>query len=479
MGWGPARHTAGSPFAKSNTRKAESKSGQSSNRFPDERGRILQLRLIPLLLFLVASASAQLTQYNRTLESLSEPVATRWQHFGAPYFSTNEKLLNRFYSRFDNAGGVTVGVSFQQNLSLLVHARPQLCVIFDYNPGVTEILVPFMGQLMADSPTRREFLSTLLGASFTAEETKQMLEGQSPAAAVLTTVLERTGPAKRKERLDRLRDLLRDKFLSHLPAPATPYHRSQALKWIDILENQELLTGTFFSDAIAPYQLSAVPALQAKMFGWLSTEDNYALVRTYWMTGRIIGVTGDISGPSVEKLSAYLRNLHLQVTTLYISNVGLSVDGHFPETWFRDLYSTLGRLPVTPQALTLVAHGPWQLTGYVRSLKQAQWVYQTLADVPEQIVIRLHEAPLEILTQLGESKLLPALRQGLTTLHATQPYFYLLDQIRSNPSALHSLRPDQFRDWSTKQVTAIDTSSPLFKTLLVTLTEAGALLPPS
>ena len=106
-------------------------------------------------------------------------MATRWQHFGPPYFSTNEKLLNRFYSRFEGAGGVTVGVSFQQNFSLLVHAKPQLCVIFDYNPGVTEILVPFMGQILSESSTRRDFLSTLLGADITDDETRQMLEGRS------------------------------------------------------------------------------------------------------------------------------------------------------------------------------------------------------------------------------------------------------------------------------------------------------------
>src|SRR3954452_9687132 len=87
------------------------------------------LSAIVVSLIAPSSGSAQFQQYQRTLESLSEPPEVRWQQFGPPYFSTNEKLLNRFYSRFDDAGGVTVGVSFQQNLSLLVHARPRLCVI--------------------------------------------------------------------------------------------------------------------------------------------------------------------------------------------------------------------------------------------------------------------------------------------------------------------------------------------------------------
>ena len=434
---------------------------------------------IPLALFLAARAPAQLAQYDGTLEKLSDPVATRWQHFGPPYFSTNEKLLNRFYSRFDNAGGVTVGVSFQQNFSLLVHAKPRLCVIFDFNPGVTEILVPFMGQILAESPTRREFLSTLLGADIAAEETRQMLEGQSPVITILTAVLDRAAPEKRKARLDRLRDLLRDKYLARLPAQATPYIRGQAVKWIDILENQELLTGAFFADAISPYQLAKDPAGQRRMAGWLSTEDNYRQVRNYWMTGRIIGVTGDISGSSVAKLAAWLRDLHLQVTALYISNVGLSTEGHFPETWFRDLYATLGQLPVAPGALTLIAQGPWQLTGFVRTLKMAQWVYHELAGVPEQTAIRIHEAPLEILTQLGPSNLLPAIRRGLVAITAPLPYQELVRQIQSKPAAVSSLNPDQFREWSIQHAPGIDPNSPIFKTIWVTLTESGFLPKPA
>jgi hypothetical protein len=437
-----------------------------------------RVRLITLLFFFAASAFAQMAQYDRTLESLSEPVATRWQHFGPPYFSTNEKLLNRFYSRFDDAGGVTIGVSFQQNFSLLVHAKPQLCVIFDYNPGVTEILVPFMGQILAENPTRHGFLSTLLGAEITADETRHMLEGQSPVMTVLTAVLERTTPEKRKVRLDHLRDLLRDKYLARLPAQATPYIRSQVLKWIDILENEELLTGTFFADAIAPYQLAKDPAGQRRMAGWLSSEENYALVRNYWMTDRIIGVTGDISGSSVEKLAAHLRNLHLQVTALYISNVGLSIEGHFPETWFRDLYATLGQLPVTPGTLTFISHGPWKLTGYIRTLKMAQWVYTAMAGVPEQTAIRVHEAPLEILTQLGPASLLPAIRRGLADIAAPPPYQDLVEQIQKNTGAVTSLSPEQFREWSIKRAPGIDVNSPTFEAIQVTLTEAGVLPKP-
>jgi len=401
------------------------------------------LRAAFALVFVSAAACA--SDYERTLEQLSEPAASRWQHFTAPYFSTNEKLLNRFYPRFDGLGGVTVGVSFQQNLSLLVHARPELCVIFDYNPGLTEILVPFMGDVLKSSPSRREFLSTLLGADFSDQETKDLLGGATPAAGVLTVVLERTDAARRKSRLDELRARL----LAHVPAEATPYARSETGKWIDILQSQELLTGAFFSDAIAGG-------------GWLSTEENYGLVRKYWLTGRIIGVTGDISGPSVAKLGDFLRAKHLEVRALYLSNVGISTEGHFPEAWFRDLYHKLGaELPVTPNALTLIAQGPWQLTGYVRTLKQAIWVYDQLAGVPEETAIRLHEAPLEILVQLGPSQLIPALRKGLVSLHSAPAYALMLDRLEAGKSEDLEKSP------------GVDPRSPTYKAIYCTLVEAG------
>ena len=215
------------------------------------------------------------------------------------------------------------------------------------------------------------------------------------------------------------------------------------------------------------------------MAGWLSNEENYALVRNYWMSGRIIGVTGDIGGSSVGKLAAYLRDLHLQVSVLYLSNVGLSIEGHFPETWFRDLYTTLGELPVTPATLTLIAHGPWQLTGWVRSLKSAQWVYTTLSGVPVETAIRLHEAPLEILTQLGPGSLPAAIQRGLTAIAAPPPYVELVQQIQGNPPAIRALNRQEFREWSLKHAPGIDPDSPTFKTIYVTLTEAGYLPQPA
>ena len=90
-------------------------------------------------------------------------------------------------------------------------------------------------------------------------------------------------------------------------------------------------------------------------------------------------------------------------------------------------------------------------------------------------MIRLHEAPLEVLTQLGASKLLGAIRQGLVTLHAPQVYLDLVQQIQANPGAIRSLSPAQFGEWAAGRVKTIDLNSPIFRTMVVTLTEADFL----
>ena len=99
----------------------------------------------------------------------------------------------------------------------------------------------------------------------------------------------------------------------------------------------------------------------------------------------------------------------------------------------------------------------------------AQWVYSMLAGIPEQTAIRVHEAPLEILTQLGPGNLLPAVRRGLSDIAAPPAYLELVQQIQSNPAAVSSLSPDQFREWSAKRKPGVDQNSAIFKAIEVTL----------
>lgn len=427
-----------------------------------------------IFLFLTMQA-AQAQQ----VPDLSEPVATRWKQFATPYFSTNEKLLNIFYPAFENAGGVVVGVSFQQNLSLLVHARPQVSVIFDINPGLTEIVVPFFGKLWERCPTRRQFLSMLIGIDITPQQTTDLLERPTDSIpATLGAIFEHADAPTRTTRIENLRTLLRDEVLAHLPPEATPAMRQRALTWIDLLQNQEILPGVFFHDATAPYTLSNDAAEQHRLAGWLSTEDNYRTVREYWLAGRILCITGDIGGTSVARLAEWVRARHTHVTGIYLSNVGASVEGHFPMTWFRDMYAALSKLPLAPNAMTLIAQGPWRLTAFAQPFAQARWAHDALADIPEPYAIHLHEAPLEAGIQLGRAAVLPSLRQRLTQVDVKpEPYRTLLQRIESEQGSIQFLTPELFRAWAMKVSPGIDTKSFAFRTISVTLIEAGLTQP--
>jgi hypothetical protein len=63
-------------------------------------------------------------------------------------------------------------------------------------------------------------------------------------------------------------------------------------------------------------------------------------------------------------------------------------------------------------------------------------------------------------------------------LHAPRAYHDLLRQIESDPAAIRALTADQFRAWSASRVKDIDVKSDMFKTMLVTLTEAMLLASP-
>jgi hypothetical protein len=425
-----------------------------------------------LLLLALQCAMAQLAE-----PELSEPAATRWKQFATPYFSTNEKLLNLFYPAFENAGGVVVGVSFQQNLSLLVHARPEVSVIFDINPGLTEIVVPFFGKLLERCATRRQFISMLMGMDVTQQHTLQLLENPTDQIpATLGAIFEHASEPARKTRIEGLRAILRDEILPRLPPEATPAMRARALTWIDLLENQEILPGVFFHDATEAYSLSRDTAERHRLAGWLSTEDNYRTVRQYWMRGRIVCITGDISGGSVGKLAEWVRARNTQVTGIYLSNVGASVEGHFPMTWFRDMYAALAGLPLSPHAMALIAQGPWRLTAFAQPFTQAKWAHETLAQIPESYAIQLHEAPLEAGVQLGRAAVLPSLRQRLTQVDVKPgPYQALLQRIEAEPEAIQFFDIAQFGEWSVKAAPGVDTGSFTFRAIAVTLVEAGYL----
>ena len=423
-----------------------------------------------------------LAGFDNVTANLSEPAAARWRHFGSVYFRTNEKLLNKFYPLFDDFGGVVVGVSFQQNFSLLVHARPELYVFLDINPAVTEILVPFFGSLMTAAPTRREFVSTLLCVDAAEQDVPRLLENKTGGAGeVYAGLVSKTPPEKREKLRRQWKDVL-ERILARLPLDN--YKRSEVLRWQKILDDEEYATGEVFMDSTLPSTLSTNPHAQKRMAGWLSSEENYQLVRRYWIEGKIVGVTGDIGGPSVAKLALWLRKSGKQVSAIYLSDVGTALAGPGTPAHFARLYENVGQLPLRPDARVLISHGG-QLTAYSRTYKDAIWLYGFLSGVDYSTFYRLNANVLQAVTRAGLNALIPALRQEFKKLvedesqknqpisgEAIAAYSQLLDRIESSRSSIQPLSLEAFTQWAHRNSPALDTTSPIFRTTAATLKEA-------
>ena len=435
-----------------------------------------------LLLAVVLPVSAQssdgLKQYSAFNTELSTPVP---QPYATPYFTDNERGAEKFYPRFEGIGGVMIGTGFQQNFTFLVHGRPGLYVFFDINPDVTEILVPFFGQLIAESPTRRDFLSALTGVPFTPNDVRRLLDPSRPPAekadalgsylpGVVAGILDRIPKEQRRRTFeDRM-----SRFLAQ--RRVTAQHRAQIMNWFDLIEEDMLSGGKFFEQSAQASWLAGNDRTRRdQLAGWLSTEEAYRAVRRAWVEGRIIGVTGDIGGPSVEKLARWLQKTGKpQVTFLYVSNIGASIMGHQAPVYFAELYRTLGQLPLSPNAVTLIAQG--NNIAYLRTYARAKAFYDSLQHLNADMMVRLVEFPLAYSVEGNTADALRKFKQEAAGFTGnSSDYAALLDTILSNPDQVRGLRRAPFEDWSKKRWPALDTSADAFTALSALLTELGIL----
>ena len=429
---------------------------------------------------LFAQSFDSLKQYSALNAELSAPVP---QPYATPYFTDNERAAENFYPRFEGIGGVMIGTGFQQNFTFLIHGRPDLYVFFDINPDVTEILVPFFGRLIAESPTRRDFLSTLTGAPFTPNDVRRLLHPSRPSweipealgsslPAVVGGILDRVPKEQRRRNFEeRMNRLLVQRKLS-------AEHRAQIMNWFGLIEEDMLTGGKFFEQsAQASWIAGNDRAKRNQLAGWLSTEETYSAVRRAWIEGRVIGVTGDIAGPSIAKLARWLQQTRKpQVTVLYLSNIGASIMGHQTPAYFAQLYQTLGQLPLSPNAVTLIAQG--NNIAYLRTYARAKSFYDSLQHLNTGMLVRLVEFPLSYSVQGSAADALRKFKQESGAFTGNQAaYAALLDSIIANSDQIRGLSTTAFEDWASKRWPALDTSTDVFVALSALLTDLGILKP--
>ena len=318
------------------------------------------------------------------------------------------------------------------------------------------------------------------------DDVGRLLEGKNGGSPgeVYAGLVEKTPPIRREQLQRQWKEAL-ERILARLPLDN--YKRSEVLRWQKILDEEEYATGEFFMDSILPHTMSRDPKAQRKMAGWLSTEENYQLVRQYWIEGRIVGVTGDIGGPSVGKLAEWLRKSGKHVSGIYLSDVGMALAGAGTPAHFARLYENLGQLPLRPNARVLISHGG-QLTAYSRTYTDAVWLYGYLFDVDYSTFYRLNANVLQAVTRAGPGALMPAFRQEFQKLaqdesQKNEPiptetiavYSRFLDRVEAAKPTIKTLSVAAFTLWTRKNAPGLDTAGALFRTTAATLKDVGAI----
>lgn len=286
-----------------------------------------------------------------------------------------------------------VGVSFQQNFSFAVHGQPSTYVIVDINPMVTDVMVPLFGYFVGQAPSRREFLSRLLGLTLTEDDIARLLAPTpQPTRSLrhyleetLRTILERRPLAERQrwyhtqivgtvERaiLPRLRrsaslDALekaqarwgvtrrptpRD-ILDHFLAPETIVDRPPPRE-----ETAPAIGGPAFGEFLRFLQEHAAVAWDGLSSDtWLSSEAGYRQFRRLWLGQRFVGMMADLTDPAaMRRLGQWLQQQGKSpVSMVYPSNVEEWVG---PERAHRMYDEALRQLPLRDDAIVLTSGYP-------------------------------------------------------------------------------------------------------------------------
>ncbi len=311
---------------------------------------------------LEAPAQSQLQDYFSKLRALS--VGT-WKNARPDvYLQTNESLHHEFFEALQGRGGVMMGVSLQQNLDFIVHGHPSYYVLLDINPVVTEVMIPALGRLMERYPTRRQFLSHLAGMELTDAEIAGLVEpkrkhpqgkfaSQNQWHEYVSHVAARQPDGHADEILWIFdHDIL--PFLSLSPEQVNISHT--ALEWLSSFGVTGL--NDFLNHHVRQSWHMDVDE-KDDIATWLNSEENYQTIRSFWLQGRLLGVSGDIRGSSLERVGNHFRALGEKFSMVYVSNIPdylfrmMSEDGR--QLVLDNFLTLLGQLPLREDALYLYA----------------------------------------------------------------------------------------------------------------------------
>ncbi|HEV8600745.1 MAG TPA: hypothetical protein VGQ69_15395 [Gemmatimonadales bacterium] len=291
---------------------------------------------VSLLLLTAAPAPAplaarQTTEFARLVARLSEPGG----YFDSDNLVSNETSYLHVLPALRSLpvrGGAYLGVGPEQNFSYLAEIRPALTILIDIRRDnmLLHLLFKAMFEL---SRNRMEYLCLLYGRPnppILARWTDQPLED-------ILTFLDIT-PADTAVHARNHAELM-DR-VNRFGVALTDTDRVTLRRFHDEFATQGLeLTFTSRGRASRPgypseRQLYLATDLEGRPGSYLSSEERFRNVRELQRRDKVIPVVGDLSGPlALKAIGAYLRELGLPVSALYVSNVEMYLfrQGNFPK----------------------------------------------------------------------------------------------------------------------------------------------------
>ncbi|MDD5195834.1 MAG: HEAT repeat domain-containing protein, partial [Candidatus Omnitrophica bacterium] len=377
--------------------------------------------------------------YYAYLAKLSPSDSKKFERWPVYWKPTDTKLID-FYNVLValKSKGTRIGVSFDLNFAFALYTdyrseqgKRAPYVLYDINPNVTEVTMPFMGYIISRSATRSEFLS--------------LISGRQIRDSDITGLSARTDKEKSEALLAVLRSaplrpdgLSASRILNEIIYPRVQDRnkysdRSQIKLEQPTDEELFLLYATPIAFGVTDHPL------------WIAEEEYYQKVRQMWLEGVFVGMTGDLSDRNaLARLRNWLEEKKAPpVSMYYVSNV----PDYLHDEQLQDMYNGLGQIQHHDNALLLLTSQKVQGAGWVESralpFNMAKWFYNYVE--PDYYSLWLYNTSLTD-TRKPADIILAALNNYFLGSHPEkEAYAQLMRAVKGTD--ISGLTPDSFKAW--------------------------------
>jgi len=290
-----------------------------------------------------AGAEVAQSPFARTVAELSEPGG----YFDTDNLISNERSYLAVLSALDRAGvrgGAYIGVGPDQNFSYIAHIQPAVAFIVDIRRDNLLLHLLFKA-LFAESPTRVEYLSALLGRAAPRDARPWRSESIDFIAAAVDGA-RRLDPREAADLRARVTAQLARTGVPLSAEDTATIGRFHSAFMRDGLDLQFTSTGRAPQSYYPTYRdLLLATDAEGRQRNFLASEAAYEFVRTLQGRDLVIPVTGDLSGRhALGAVARFLAGRQERVSALYASNVEFYLARSGTHARFLDNLRALPRL---------------------------------------------------------------------------------------------------------------------------------------